>query len=175
MGSRQLWQVVNSGKIVVSSTPEELWQQAVEYFMWCDTSPVVSTQKQITGKNAGAEISIEKQRPYSIKGLCVFCGIAEEYLASVLEGQKSGSLYYQVINRIRYIIHEQNFTYAMVGEFNPIMTSKILNLDKPQENDVPVRVEIIPGLPRLANSENEILENINRERLETKNTKEQNL
>ena len=34
------WQIVNNNRHVVSNTPQELWNNAVEYFKWNDENPI---------------------------------------------------------------------------------------------------------------------------------------
>jgi hypothetical protein len=59
-----------------------------------------------------------------------------------------------------YIIYVQNLEHAVAGEFNSILISKILNMDKGEQESGSVKVSIISGLPSLSNSESEILEKL---------------
>lgn len=152
------WEVVNNGGIVVSNTPEELWANACAYFKWCDENPLKTKRTITSGKTAGNKVEDENPRPYSIKGLCLHCGILEEYMRDIRNSKDKQSLYYIVVSKIMYIIYIQNLELATVGVFNPIFTSKVLNMDKDDTPTSAVRVEIVTqGIPELLNSENEIL------------------
>jgi hypothetical protein len=83
-------------------------------------------------------------------------------------------MYYIVVERAMYIIHTQLMENALVGEFSPQLTSKVLNLDNPENETGAIRVEIVQGTPELANSENEVLENIKMELEKKKNSKREN-
>lgn len=170
----QHWEIVNNGQVVVSDTPEELWDNFCSYFFWCDNNPIEVKRTILSGNKANQQANDQKIRPYTVKGLCIHCGILEEYLISVLETKDERSLYYQVVNKARYIIQVQNMEMAMIGEFNPIFTSKVLNMDKEESPNNAVRVIIEQGLPALAISENEIMEKLDSENEDLKNTKEKN-
>lgn len=152
----QHWEVVNAGKTVISTTPESLWENAVSYFKWCDEHEIEETRVVTSGKGIGTQVKLPKQRPYSIKGLCLHCGILQEYLIDVKNSKDENSLMYQVVMRILYIIHTQNLENAVVGIFNPIFTAKVLNMESEETPTSPVRVEIIGDLPKLATSESEM-------------------
>jgi hypothetical protein len=63
---------------------------------------------------------------------------------------------------------------ALVGEFSPIITSKILNLDNQEKELSAIKVEIVHGTPELANSENEVLERIKIEKEKLEKRKSEN-
>ena len=155
------WAVVNKGAVVVSNSPQQLWDSAVAYFHWCDENPIKSKKVVPTGKEAGREYTVNLTRPYTIKGLCLHCGILQEYMADLRNSKDKDSMWYIVVSRIMYIIYTQNQEMAMVGEFNQAITGKILGIDK--EDAAPVssiKVQIVEGLPPLSNSENEVLEKL---------------
>lgn len=161
---RAHWEVVNAGGIVVSNSPQELWDNACKYFKWSDENPMEVKRTLRSGREAG-KIVIEKHvRPYSIKGLCLHCGILEEYLKDIRMSKDKTSLYFVVVSKILYIIYIQNYEHATVGVFNPIFVAKALNMDKEDNSQQgAIKVEIVHGLPELASSENDILEALERE------------
>lgn len=153
------WEVVRDKRVIVANTAEELWELACDYFKWCDENKIENT-RTVTGGRGTNTIDESMHRPYTIKGLCIHCGITEEYLNDLRLTKDTTSLYYEVVSRILYIIHTQNVEMATVGLFNPMFTAKVLNMDKPQEGTPrPIRIEIVGNTPKLAESENEILEN----------------
>lgn len=151
------WEILNDGKIVISNTPESWWANAVEYFRWSDEHPIINKKTVMTGKEAGKKVCEELIRPYSLRGLCIHCGISEEYIIDIKHNKEKDSLYYKVLQRIEYVIHTQNLEHAMVGVFNPILTSKILSLDISDDTEqTAITVNIVGDLPKLSESEDEI-------------------
>ena len=154
------WQVVSLGLGSVSETPEELWENACKYFMWCDENPLKIKKKLTAGKKAGDTETIEYPRPYTTKGLCLHCGIMEDYISDLRCMKDKESLYYIVISKILYIIYVQNMELATVGVFNPIFTAKVLNMDKEETGRSVIEVSIVNGLPTLSKTENEVLKKL---------------
>jgi hypothetical protein len=154
------WEIIANGQIVVDRNAEELFENMCSYFKFCDDNPIESKRTITSGKGVGNRVIEEKRRPYSVKGMCLHCGISESYLNDILQSRSKEDMYYIAVERAMYIIHTQLMENALIGEFSPILTSKILKLDS-QENEVgAIKVEIVQGTPELANSENEVLEKI---------------
>lgn len=154
------WEYINGGSVTVSNTAEELWQNAAKYFKWCDDNPVTNQKLILSGKLAGELRNETIAQPYTIKGLCLHCGIMEEYLNDMLTRKDKTSMYYIVVKKIIYIIWEQNASRAITGSYNPIFTAKMLNIDKEDTTPQPVQVNIVSGLPTLSTSENQIIEKL---------------
>lgn len=154
------WEIINQGNIKVSNTPQELWLNAVEYFRYCDDNPIKLKQTIRAGKGAGTKMEIENQRPYTVKGLCLHCGILEDYIRDVRQSKNESNEYYIVISKILYVIYVHNEELATIGVYSPIFTAKRLNMDSEEVPNKAIRVEIVNGLPTLSKSENEILEKL---------------
>lgn len=169
------WEVVHNHLTISSDSPEDLWDAAAKYFYWCDINPITAKKPIISGNKAGTQVNYEQRRPYSIKGLCIHCNITEEYLQDIRNSKNKDSDYWHVVSKIIYLIWLNNFEGAMVGEFNPIFTAKVLNMDKEEAPSGTITIIHEQGLPRLAESENEILENLESDKLIWENTKEKNL
>ena len=151
--------------VFMENTAKELWERAQQYFLWCDQHAIPVKKVITAGKEAGTPVYEVKTRPYNIKGLCVHCGIMEDDLRKMGQAVMHDSDYYRVIRKILYIIHDQVITYAMIGEFSPVFSTKVLNIDKPAETvSDPIKIEIVHGLPSLSSSENEILEKLEKEK-----------
>lgn len=168
------WQVLNGGKTIVSNTAQELWNNAIEYFKWCKDYPIKYKRVLTSGRDAGTKIEMEATRPYTVRGLCLHCGITEEYLLELMMVKDRSSLFYIVSSRIRDIIYTQNVEHAMVDVFNPIFTSKVLNMEKEETPSGAIKVEVMHGLPALSTSENEILEKLDLEIQEKENGETEN-
>lgn len=155
------WEMVNSHLTkVVSSTPELLWQNACNYFKWCDSTPILVPKTIMSGKEAGKEVNAKYKRAYSVKALCLHCNVPEEYLKDIRDSKNNNNDYYHVVSKILYIIYSQNLEGAMVDVFNPIFTAKVLNMEKEELPTSTVTVHVVQGLPELSKSENEILEKL---------------
>lgn len=154
--------MIHSGEVTSSTTAQGLWDNAARYFKWCDENPINIKKTIPAGKSVGTVFFEEHPRPYTVKGLCLHCGVTERYLNDCKRNTDVNNEFYVVVNRILYIIFSQNQEFAMIGEYSPIFTMKVLGLDRPENNmeRSPARVEIITGLPELKNSEQEILEKL---------------
>lgn len=168
------WEIIANGQIVIDRNAEELWENMCSYFQFCDNNPIEAKRTVTSGKGVGSKVKVEMKRPYSVKGLCLHCGISESYLNDIRQSKSRDDLYYIVVERAMYIIHTQLMEHALVGEFSPQLTSKILNLDNQDNETGAIKVEIVHGTPELANSENEVLEKIKMELEKTKNSKREN-
>lgn len=176
------WKVINAGGRQISNTPEQLWSQAVEYFRWCDDNPMKAKRTLTSGKTQGEKVTIEFVRPYSIQGFCLHASVSASYLKDLIESKMKDSEWTMVAEKIMMIIYTQNLEGAVVDLYNPIMVSKILNMDKGADtNDKPVRVEVVTSQQNtLDSSENEVLQNLDFEKVEIlkeklQNPKEKNL
>lgn len=172
------WKVINSGGRVISNTPKQLWEQAVDYFKWCDENPIKAKQTLKSGKEASKQMEVEYKRPYTIKAFCLHAGISERYITDIKNSHALDSEWVMVMEKILYIIYNQNLEGGLVNLYNPIMVSKVLNLDKePGDNEKPPRVEIVEpeGKKSLANSENEVLKKLDFGKVEELKDKLENL
>lgn len=156
------WKVLSAGGRQVSNTPQELWEAAITYFKWCDDNPITAKRTLTSGKTQGEKITIEYKRPYSIKGMCLHCNISERYINDIKQTNQPESEWYVIMEKILMIIYTQNLEGAIVDLYNPIMVSKVLNMDQPSDdNNKPIRVEIVHAVSNeLSNSENEVLKKL---------------
>lgn len=177
------WEVINAGGQQIINTPKQLWEAVVKYFKWCDDNPIVSKRTLTSGKTQGIKVDVEYVRPYEIKAMCLHCNISERYIKDLKESHAVDSEWVMVMEKILYIIYNQNVEGAIVDLYNPIMVSKLIGLDKDNgsDSDKAPRVEIVDSTTKeIATSENEILENLDYGKVEilkekAKNLKEQNL
>lgn len=160
MENQEHWQFLEHTDIVVSKNAQELWQLASNYFKWCDEHPLKNKRTILSGKQAGTKIDVESVRPYTWKGLCLHCGITEEYINDMRRPEMKDTAYQLVINRIRYVIETQNLEYALVGVFSPILTAKLIGVEDGDEDRSPVTVNIIGGSPKLQSSESEVIKKL---------------
>lgn len=110
-------------------TVDELWMAACEYFEECDNNPW--TKKTWVGK-ASKEEEIPIQRPYTIKGLCLFLDIDEDTFSNY-ENKTGYEDYFGIARRIRMIIYTCKFEGAIVGAFNSNIIARDLGLADKRE------------------------------------------
>lgn len=165
---KEHWQLINEGAVQVSNTPQQLWEQAINYFKWNDEHPIIAKRTLTSGKTQGMEIPISFKRPYSIKAMCLHCNISERYIKDIMNTNSSDNEWFIIMEKILMIIYTQNLEGAIVDLYNPIMISKVLNMDKEQgETDRAVKVEIVDSRSdRLYNSEREVLEKLDFQKVE---------
>ncbi len=170
--------MIKSGGSQIVNTPEWLMEQAIAYFTWCEDNPIKTKRTISSGKAAGTTTTVEHTRLYNIKAFCVYAGISERYLKEISETNDKNSEYYKIVEKILSVIYSQNLEGAAADIFNPIIVSKVLNLDKEEnkEKENNVKVEIVNSISsRLANSESEVLQNLDFEKVNLVIDKAENL
>lgn len=172
----QHWKKLINGATVISTTPEQLWQQAIEYFKWNDENPIKAKRTLTSGKTQGEKITVEFNRPYTVKAFCLHAGISERWINDIKESHDKSSDWYTVMERILTIIYTQILEGGLVDLYNPIMVSKVLNMDKQDgETDKPPRVEIVDSRQNtLSNSEDEVLKKLDFGKVEIIKEKSEN-
>lgn len=153
-----LWQKALGGNFVAAQTAEELCISFMAYFQWCDNNRMEVPEIIRNGKDAGTTKFVKVPQPYSINGICLFCGITPSYLKYIATSVDEE--YRTLAQRVLMIIQEQNVNWAMVGVFNQMMVSKLhdvgnKSLMDDEDNTVNINV-LAADSPRLLENENEI-------------------
>ncbi len=146
-----------------SNTAQQLWENALAYFKWNQDNPIEFKKTVMSGKTAGDKVLIEAPRMLTVKGLCLFCGLLEEYLQDLWQSRDKTSEYYIVATRILYHIHTQNMEFAALDIFNPILVSKLHKIETEEVPTGSIKIEYVRNLPALSTSENEVLEKLDAE------------
>lgn len=157
--SEELWERDS----LESNNPQQLWENAVSYFDWNKNNPIEFKRTVMSGKQAGDKVKIEAPRMLTVKGLCLYCGLLEEYLQDLWQSRDRTSEYYIVATRILYHIHTQNMEYAAIDVFNPVLVTKLHKLETEEVPTGSIKIEYSRDLPQLANSEYEVLEKLDQE------------
>lgn len=155
--TEQLWEIVAARRMVAAQTAEELWIMVMSYLRWCDDNPLLVPEMIRSGKGGGTTHYMKKPQPYSIAGLCLFCGITPNYLSFCRSGNDMD--FKAVAEQAIMIIQQQNIAWAMVGVFNPIITQKIHNINPANTEDDGggISINVLAGnAPPLLENENEI-------------------
>lgn len=175
MKSEEVWERMGKGEVRTYTTAKELWERAEEYFRWCKENPKEEEKVVTTGKEVGTIYIQRKTRPYTIIEFCLFCGTVPEYLKDMCKLSNKSNEFYHVCNSIINIIKNQNIQGAMVEQFNPIFTAKILGLEREEapSGAIKVTIEQLPQGMALSNSETQLLAKIEEEEAERAKSKEQ--
>lgn len=118
------------GRDKIFSTPDELWNAAVEYFEYTDTR--VWNKTDFKGKDV-EEVLIPTSVPYTMTGLCIFLDVNTAYFRQFKTDNKDFST---IISRIEDIIYTQKFEGATVGTYNANIIARELGLTDKQESTV---------------------------------------
>lgn len=129
------------------ATPEQLWEEACEYFEDVMQNPLVAQELMKSGELAGTKVDMNKMRPFTIKGLCLFLGVNTDYLTDLRDSLKGKdddeSLnFLKVIQDIEVTVYNQKFDGAVAGFFTPSIISRDLGLVEKVQNDTTIKVGI---------------------------------
>lgn len=152
----EFWKLrlVHGRKRVIKS-PKALWENALEYFEWCESSPLMQAEqlksppKPFKTKDEKDEdgnvipghwivppltIELPKMRPFTKGGFALACGLNSwkeiDSLRSVSED------FSNIISRIEAAIYEQKFSGAAAGFFNPSIIARDLNLREKTDTEI---------------------------------------
>lgn len=155
----QFWKLRSKhGRDKLFATPELLWEEACNYFEWCDKTPIKTDEVVKSGILAGTLIKAPKKRPYTIQGLCIYLGVNSEFFRTFKERQKEtndevSKDFLRVVAQIEEIIYQQKFEGAVVGLFNSNIIARDLGLRDKQDltsngeqitTPTAIQVQIIP-------------------------------
>ena len=127
----QFWkQRTKHGRDKIFSSPEALWEAAIEYFEYTDSRKwnVVDYK----GKDI-ERVEIPTDTPYTLHGLCIFLDVNTAYFRQFKDDSKDFST---VITRIEEIIYTQKFEGAAVGAYNANIISRDLGLADKRETEI---------------------------------------
>lgn len=162
MENRNHWEILDEGMITVHNNPQELWNNARNYFKWCTLNPIIIQRAITQGKAQGTTFADRKIRPFNLHSLCLHLGVTPEYIKDIK--QNGTGEYKTVVDNILLCIYVQLWELGAIGELNAGFVMKTLNMDKEDDSPQRITIEYIGNLPALAESENEILEKLNLEK-----------
>ena len=129
-------------------TPEELESKAEEYFKWCDANPIRIYKRKDAGANqtakSGSGVKSQEgeafaNRPYTLDGLSLWCGIAawKDFRAYHQNDEFSA-----VITALETRVRDQQVSGAMVGVYNSNLTARLNGIADTQNvnANIPVRI-----------------------------------
>ncbi|MFC5046312.1 terminase small subunit [Aquimarina hainanensis] len=123
----------NGGCPRIFETPEDLEKKCDSYFDWADSNPWYKNEALKGGDRAGEIISIPMQRPYTLKGLCLFL----EITTNCWRDYEERAEFINITTRVRERIDNQQFEGGMVGVFNANLSARRLGMiDKTEQKVV---------------------------------------
>lgn len=144
----QFWKLRSKhGRDKLFSTPEAMWEAAVEYFEWCDDNPLMEAVVQKKKVSRDTEVielvDCPKKRPYTMQGLCLYLNCNTVYFNNFeasLRGKEDhiSKDFNETVTRIRETIYNQKFTGAASGFFNPNIIARDLGLVDKKQQDIKV-------------------------------------
>lgn len=140
----QLWQRIRRhGRPKRFEDPLELLELAEEYFEWADKTPM-HEHKQTAQSGDVVDTYTQKTRPYTIEGMCVYCGIGTSTLHDYKQKKEkiNGISFAEVCEFIITSIREQKLAGATNGLFNATIVARDLGLTDRQETKQTVTVNI---------------------------------
>lgn len=128
----ELWEVAksNAGKPPCFNSPEEMKLKAFEYFVWLEENKLIEN-KAFCSQGEVVYAQIEKMRPATQQGLCVFLNIG----VSTWHDYKKKEQYSEVTKLIESVMYEQKFSGASSGLFNANIIARDLGLKDASEVD----------------------------------------
>ena len=127
-------------------TPEQLWQEALEYFQWMSTKVWNKKEAIKSGELAGTLIDIPTQTPLSLESFCLFADISFQTFLNYESNQDSYKEFFDITTRIRKVIESNQFEGATVGAYNPNIIARKLGLADKKEIEGNVSIQQITGM-----------------------------
>lgn len=130
--AESLWQIAakKMGRPRRYSSPDELWSDALAYFMWAEENPLYE-EKAFAFQGVVTKESLCKLRAFTLDGFLLHSGLAE----STWYDYKKKDEYSGVISLIEKSIREQKFTGAAADLLNPNIIARDLGLKDATSNE----------------------------------------
>lgn len=149
MRKRKLYEMVRPGRPRNFSTANDLWLDCIEYFKWCESTPMEKEEVKVlsdSGQYAGSKIErvkVKLLRPFTMGGLTVYLNVSPTYFSDVRKNKAAyGEEYSIVLSAVEQVIREQKFAGAAAGLFNANIIARDLGLSEKTEainyNTVPL-------------------------------------
>jgi hypothetical protein len=128
----QFWKLRSKhGREKIFSSPEILWESACEYFEWADSEPL--KEERVFG--TGLRMEVDKMRPFTIEGLCLYLGIGRTTFNDYRSGEQWRE-FHAVCEQIEQVIYTQQYSGAASGLLNGNIVSRALGLVDRQEQTI---------------------------------------
>lgn len=138
IGNR-FWELrLKHGRTSKIETPEQLWENFVEYAQWVESNPLIEIDYR--GKDA-VQVELPKMRPMTKDGFALACGFSE--WRSVSDYATKSKDFAHVITCIEKQIYVQKFSGAASGFFNSNIIARDLGLTDNSKIDATVNTPLV--------------------------------
>lgn len=125
----QFWRLrASSGRDPKFFTPEELWEDACEYFEWVENNPLWE-DKLVTFQGTATHEPVRKMRAMTQEGLLLFLDMSRQTWANYCEKQD----FIDVTQKIQNVMRSQKFAGAAADLLNANIIARDLGLTDKQE------------------------------------------
>jgi len=121
------------GREIRYESPGSLMAQACKYFDWCDNNPWYKAELIRSGARVGEIVELPVARPYTVEGLCVFCGISMK----TFRQYESDTAFGEVAAHLKTVISQQQLEGEIVGVYNTSILLKMQNIVKEEDTGEP--------------------------------------
>lgn len=155
----RFWELrATHGRAKLFASPEAMWKAACEYFEWCENNPLIEEDFISSGPKAGQKVKLNKMRPFTMQGLCLYLDCNTMYFnqfeQSLKEKEDQGTAeekqtvkdFSLVVTRIREAIYNQKFTGAAAGFLNANIIARDLGLSDKKELEGNLSITQITGM-----------------------------
>ena len=139
----KIWEIYEARSDSQITDPKQLWDMAVEYFVWCENNPHVE-DKIFNTKETIRRTPAFKVRSYTFDGLFLHLGI----IKSDWEELKENEAFKRVTESIESIIYEQQFTTGTAGFSHAGMVTRSLGLTEKKDVSTNLETEITVNIPK---------------------------
>ncbi|GAB6122240.1 terminase small subunit [Dysgonomonas termitidis] len=106
----------------IYTDPDTLLSKAFEYFAWCEQNPWIKKELMRSGDKKGEFIEIPVLRPFTLAGMCVYCGISESTFVRYGKDEQMRD----AASHILGIIRQNCIEGAISGEYNATFVANLL-------------------------------------------------
>lgn len=131
------------GRDAIFSDPQVMWEAACEYFEY-ETQNTLKEEKVF---GTGYSAKVDKMRPFSLIGLCLFLGVNTRYFTQFKNTEACTSDFSTIIDTIEEVIYKQQFDGAAAGLLNTNIIARKLGLV--DRKDVTTNDESLNGFDEL--------------------------
>lgn len=125
----KIWEKIKVGRPPSFSSPDEMWERAVEYFKDCTDDKSLCEVKAFAFQGVITQDKVPRMRAMTQAGLCAYLNIG----TSTWHDYKDKDEYSEVTSKIEQVMYEQKFSGAASGLLNANIIARDLGLADKQE------------------------------------------
>ena len=111
--------------------PDQLWDECVKYFQWCEDNPLMAAEV-VKFQGEATLTQVPKMRAMTIQGLCYYLKTSDETWAAY----KKHDDFSGIVHEAEQVIRDQKFTGAAADLLNANIIARELGLADKQDIQV---------------------------------------